>query len=165
MARFLQRLLLLSLFSCLPALTTVAFNTQLCGATASSRAAGATAAAAPHREFKVRPRHRGSAALSSRPPFIRAAAPRCGLLDILGGGGDDDKAPAIAVGDRVRVSKSMKLMHVPGHKSGLDVKGYEGEILRIYEENNLSPNREVKVAFDEPKRWIGHFEAHELEPL
>ena len=42
-------------------------------------------------------------------------------------------------------------------------KGHEGEVVRVYGEPNLSANRDVKVVFEEPKKWFGHFEAWELE--
>ena len=54
-------------------------------------------------------------------------------------------------------------MHVPGHKGGFDAQGAVGTVLRIYKESNLSPNREVKVQFEEPKKWLAHFSPWELE--
>jgi hypothetical protein len=33
----------------------------------------------------------------------------------------------------------------------------------VIDESNLSPNRKVKIQFEEPKKWAGHFESFELE--
>ena len=49
------------------------------------------------------------------------------------------------MGQSVRVSKSVTFMHVPGHKGGFDAKGLVGEVQRVYQEPNLSPNRKIKV--------------------
>ena len=93
----------------------------------------------------------------------RSAAAQCGLL----GGPSGDDEPVMAEGQRVRVIESAMLMHVPGHndKAGFDPKGCEGTVIRQYTEANLSPNRGVKVRFEEPKKWTAHFEPWELEPL
>jgi len=94
----------------------------------------------------------------------RAPPVRCSLL---GGLSVDDvpESENFSVGQSVRVSQSVTLMHVPGHKDGFDAKGAVGKIVRVYTEANLSTNREVKVEFTEPKKWIGHFEAWELESV
>ena len=39
------------------------------------------------------------------------------------------------------------------------------QVIRIYDEANLSATHPVKVQFTEPKAWIGHFEYDELELL
>ena len=73
------------------------------------------------------------------------------------------EAPCKA-GDRVRVLDGLQpLQHVPGHKGGFDASGCEGEVLRIYDEPNLSCTHPVKVQFQEPKPWIGHFTFEEVE--
>ena len=85
---------------------------------------------------------------------------RCSLL-----GGlkvDNNDGPELHIGDVVRVQRSIKFMHVPGHKEGFDAQGAIGKVRRVYDQPNLSANREVKVEFDDPKKWIGHFEASEL---
>ena len=48
-------------------------------------------------------------------------------------------------------------------KEGFDAKGSVGTVLRTYSEKNLSPNRGIKVEFQEPKKWVAHFERWELE--
>ena len=52
------------------------------------------------------------------------------------------------------------------------IPGTKGQLARYFDRRNrvllqvLSPRVVGMIsAFDEPKRWIGHFEAHELEPL
>jgi len=62
------------------------------------------------------------------------------------------------------VAKSVTFMHVPGNKGGFEAQGQVGTVLRVYDAPNLSPNREIKVEFQEPKKWLGHFESWELEP-
>ena len=48
-------------------------------------------------------------------------------------------------------------------QEGFDAQGAVGKVRRVYDQPNLSANREVKVEFDEPKKWIGHFKPSELE--
>ena len=86
------------------------------------------------------------------------SSPRCSVLSGL----KLEEATALAVGDRVRVQGETLFQHVPGHKQGFDADGLEGEVVRVYGEGNLSPNRPVKVIFTEPKKWFGHFEDYEL---
>lgn len=77
----------------------------------------------------------------------------------------DDKQPAFAVGQRVRVATKTRLMHVPGQKKGFNAEGALGSVLKVYDEPNLSANRKIKVELQEPdskKRYIAHFEAGEL---
>ena len=103
-----------------------------------------------------------------RPPpcEVARAAVLCGLGDFFKRGGQGDTPPELAVGQRVRVTSTATLMHVPGHKDGFEVHGAVGTVLRTYEESNLSPNREVKVQFDGPnKKWVAHFESWELQPV
>jgi len=98
----------------------------------------------------------------------RAGVISCGLVDLVGAGGGSDDAEETTVfdvGQRVRVKSEATLMHVPGHKAGYQAQGAEGTVVRQYKEPNLSPNRDVKVEFSEPKKWVGHFEAWELEVL
>jgi hypothetical protein len=93
----------------------------------------------------------------------RASEARCSLLAGLQSA--DEARPPPTEGQRVRVTAPVRFMHVPGHKAGFDAEGAVGTVLRVYDAQNLSPNREIKVRFDEPKKWIGHFEAWELEAL
>ena len=88
---------------------------------------------------------------------------RCGLLSGLKV--DKDDGPALEEGQQVKVGAEVTFMHVPGHKEGFAAKGAVGTVLRVYDSPSLSANRQVKVEFAQPKRWIGHFEASELEPL
>ena len=90
---------------------------------------------------------------------------RTAVCSILGGlaGAMGKDGPAIKAGDRVRVVRSAKLMHVPGHKEGFDPKESVGTVQRVYEAGKtLSANRPIKVVFEEPKKWTGHFDRHEL---
>ena len=74
--------------------------------------------------------------------------------------------PPCKVGDHVRVKAGLApLRHVPGHKDGFDASGSEGEVLRVYAEPNLSCTLPIKVQFQEPKPWIGHFTFNEVEPV
>jgi propionyl-CoA carboxylase alpha chain len=70
---------------------------------------------------------------------------------------------AVQPGQKVRVSKQVTFMHVPGHKDGFQAQGSVGIVTRVIDESNLSPNRKVKIQFEEPKKWAGHFESFELE--
>ena len=87
---------------------------------------------------------------------------RCSLLSGLNVDRSDD-GPELREGDSVRVTSAVTFMHVPGHKGGFAAEGSVGTVTRIYTQPNLSPNRGIKVEFVEPKKWIGHFSAHELE--
>ena len=106
--------------------------------------------------------------LSRRGPAPRGWAAarahvRCSLLS--GVAVDDEvEAPVLREGDRVRVRRSIKFMNVPGRKGGYDASGSIGTVLP----SDLSANHEVKVEFVAPnpkKKWVGHFEPRELEPL
>ena len=55
------------------------------------------------------------------------------------------------------------LQAVPGHKGGFNALGVEGVVVRVYTDDDLSPNRDIKVEFAEPKRWLAHFVPEELE--
>ena len=92
----------------------------------------------------------------------RAAPARCGLLQDLADNSSDD-GPPLKAGQQVRVIEEAMMMHVPGKKEGFDAKGSVGTVLRTYSEKNLSPNRGIKVEFQEPKKWVAHFERWELE--
>ena len=94
----------------------------------------------------------------------RSGGVRCGLLSGLKIG-DSVSADKFDEGAQVRVTSSINFMHVPGHKKGFDAKDAVGTVLRVYEEANLSADRAVKVRFEEPKRWIGHFAAGELKAV
>ena len=92
----------------------------------------------------------------------RAPPVHCSLL---GGLSDPTRGPppeSFSVGQQVTVIESVNFMHVPGHKGGFDAKGLTGKVLRVYAQGNLSANREIKVEFAEPKKWIGHFEPWEV---
>ena len=95
------------------------------------------------------------------PPAARPRAPRpvAGLLQTLA----PPAEPTFTVGERVRVVESVLFKHVAGHKGGFDAKACEGVITRVYSEGNLSPNRPIKVDFERPSKWVGHFEPYELE--
>ena len=86
---------------------------------------------------------------------------RCSVLSGLTVESSDETS--FEEGQRVRVAAQVMFMHVPGNKKGYEVQGLVGEVIRVYDQPNLSPTRGVKVAFDEPKKWIGHFEPSELE--
>ena len=129
-----------------------------------------SAHAKSHCNAAVRLAHPAGTAEAAEAPTGWAAARthrsrnvRCGLLSGLKVDGDD--SPALEVGQRVRVTEQVTFMHVPGNKQGFAAQGAVGTVMRIYAESSLSPNREVKVEFEEPKRWIGHFESRELEPV
>jgi len=101
--------------------------------------------------------------LAVRNKAARAAPVRCSLLGGLSDSTPEGNAETFVVGQKVKVSQSVTFMHVPGNKGGFDAKGLTGTVLRVYTEANLSSNREIKVQFDEPKKWIGHLEAWELQ--
>ena len=109
-----------------------------------------------------------SVRLGARAPvaFRRAGAPSCSILGDLAGN-SKKTGPPLKVGDTVRVVESSKLMHVPGHRDGFDPSsdgGSVGVVLSMYESGtNLSANRRIKVQFDDPKKWVGHFEPYELQ--
>lgn len=76
----------------------------------------------------------------------------------------DERPPKFDVGDTVRVKATeLILMHVPKYKAGFNPAGLVGTVQRRYQEDNLSPNRPIKVQFDEPAKWVAHFEPGELE--
>jgi len=59
------------------------------------------------------------------------------------------------------------MYHIAKMKEGVDIKGYEGEVVKVILERNgkeLSLNRPVQVKFTDPK-FVGHFEEEELEKL
>mmetsp|Transcript_39001 Transcript_39001/g.102781 ORF Transcript_39001/g.102781 Transcript_39001/m.102781 type:complete len:174 (+) Transcript_39001:86-607(+) len=90
---------------------------------------------------------------------------RCGLLSGLKVDADADADAKLTVGQQVRVSATgLNFMNVPGNKQGFDPNGLLGTVRHIYADPKLSANREIKVEFAEPKKWIGHFEARELKP-
>lgn len=120
-----------------------------------------------HEELKVSLPSCNDAAGNWQPSgIVHSIAPRhaavvCGFLDKLAGKGND-KNPRFEVGQRVRVTSDVQFMHVPGHKEGFAANGAEGVVVRCYDEANLSSNREVRVEFAEPKKWVAHFEPWEL---
>ena len=93
----------------------------------------------------------------------RSARVRCSLLGGLSDNTPEGNAETFVVGQKVKVSQSLTFMHVPGNKGGYDARGLTGTVLRVYTEANLSSNREIKVQFEEPKKWIGHFSRFELQ--
>jgi len=87
----------------------------------------------------------------------------CKLRDVLKGLKPEVKI-TLEEGVRVRVvAENLDFKHVPKHKAGFDPKGCVGTVVRVYKEENLSPNRHIKVQFDEPSKWIGHFEPEEIQ--
>jgi hypothetical protein len=78
--------------------------------------------------------------------------------------GEVDDGPTLAVGDRVRVvAKGLQFMHVPGNPK-FDPVGKEGEVVKMFD-GSVSANLPIVVAFDDPRKFRAHFEAHELERL
>lgn len=73
----------------------------------------------------------------------------------------------LRIGDRVKVvAEGVVMKHLPKFKEGFCASGLEGEIknliLKSKEGIEVSVNRPVLVAFDEPK-FSAHFEFEELE--
>ena len=67
------------------------------------------------------------------------------------------------VGDRIRVIKSVVVYHHPQHKKQpFDIKGMEGEVIKIIE-RSISANLPIFVQFD--KKFKAHFQENELEVL
>ena len=83
------------------------------------------------------------------------------------------EASELKLGDQVRVlgeDDYPLFFHVPGHKGGFCAKGMVGTVERVYlspESDNLdrSDERDVIVAFTEPKKWKAHFMVEELEAV
>lgn len=77
----------------------------------------------------------------------------------------------VCVGDKVRVTGTDTypcFFHVPGQKGGFVAKGLIGTVERIYvpgecDHLDRSDERDIFVAFDEPKKWKAHFLPDELE--
>ena len=75
--------------------------------------------------------------------------------------GKVDEAPALAVGDRVRVlAADLTLFHVPGH-TNFNPKGLEGSVVKVL--SGTSANLPVVVGFEEPRKFRAHFQTSELE--
>ncbi len=67
------------------------------------------------------------------------------------------------VGDRIRVIKSVVVYHHPQNKKQpFDIKGMEGEVIKIIE-RPISANLPIFVQFD--KKFKAHFQENELEVL
>jgi len=77
-----------------------------------------------------------------------------------------DERPTFNDGDTVCVAESVIMRHLPkkvtGDSGKFDAQGCVGVVLKAYDEPNLSPNRPIKVEFEAPTKWIGHFEPEEL---
>ena len=71
------------------------------------------------------------------------------------------------VGDRVRVSRSVIVYHHPKHKKqAFDLKGMEGEIIKImtdWEGRPISPNLPIIAKF--LKNFRVHFRSDELQVI
>lgn len=71
------------------------------------------------------------------------------------------------VGDRVRVKESVIIYHHPDHRSQpFDIKGLEGEIIRLANEwqgKPISANLPIYVQFT--KKFKAHLRENELELL
>lgn len=71
------------------------------------------------------------------------------------------------VGDRVRVKESVIIYHHPEHRSQpFDIKGLEGEVLRLASEwqgKPISANLPIYVQFT--KKFKAHLRENELELL
>ncbi|GJP55654.1 hypothetical protein CLOM_g14597 [Closterium sp. NIES-68] len=86
------------------------------------------------------------------------------------GGGSASEHNKVAVGDKVRVSQSVKVFHVPGVKE-LDLEGTEGivkDVLGVYKGTPVSANLPYKVAFETEvngakKKFFVHFKDDEIE--
>ena len=71
------------------------------------------------------------------------------------------------IGDRVRVSRSVVVYHHPQHKKeAFDLKGMEGEIIKImndWEGRPISPNLPIVAKF--LNNFKAHFCSDELEVI
>lgn len=69
------------------------------------------------------------------------------------------------IGDRVRVKTQLSVFHHPEHKrESFDIKGLEGEVVRIHTEwhgRPISPNYPYEVRFT--PRFLDHLGDHEIE--
>jgi hypothetical protein len=67
------------------------------------------------------------------------------------------------IGDRVRVSQSVMVYHHPQNRQKpFDIKGIEGEIVKIIDKP-VSANLPIFVQFD--KKFKAHFQETELEVI
>ena len=78
-----------------------------------------------------------------------------------------DEKLGMKVGDRVRVKESIIVYHHPEHRSeGFDLKGAEGEVLKIATEwkgRPVSANLPILVKFS--KKFKAHLRENELEVI
>eukprot|EP00326_Haptolina_ericina_P004518 CAMPEP_0181214664 /NCGR_PEP_ID=MMETSP1096-20121128/25584_1 /TAXON_ID=156174 ORGANISM="Chrysochromulina ericina, Strain CCMP281" /NCGR_SAMPLE_ID=MMETSP1096 /ASSEMBLY_ACC=CAM_ASM_000453 /LENGTH=92 /DNA_ID=CAMNT_0023306435 /DNA_START=249 /DNA_END=527 /DNA_ORIENTATION=+ len=82
------------------------------------------------------------------------------------GGLEPEEKPTFNEGDAVRVTIATTLRHVPKvGKEGFDANGLVGRVVRAYSEPSLSPNYPIKVKFEEPCVFTGHFAPDELQIL
>jgi Ferredoxin thioredoxin reductase variable alpha chain len=72
------------------------------------------------------------------------------------------------VGDRVRITESVVVYHIPGGKGQpVEIKGYEGSIAKIVTEwqgRPVSANFPLLVKFENPK-FRAHLQEHEVEAI
>ncbi len=72
------------------------------------------------------------------------------------------------VGDRVRITESVVVYHIPGGKGQpVEIKGYEGLIDKIVTEwrgRPVSANFPILVKFENPK-FRAHLQEHEVEAV
>eukprot|EP01025_Chloroclados_australasicus_P003446 TRINITY_DN10813_c0_g1_i1.p2 TRINITY_DN10813_c0_g1~~TRINITY_DN10813_c0_g1_i1.p2 ORF type:complete len:145 (+),score=19.02 TRINITY_DN10813_c0_g1_i1:171-605(+) len=77
----------------------------------------------------------------------------------------------LAPGAKVKVTSDLKVYHVPGFKSGIDLQGKEGEVVQNvteYQGVELSPNYPWKVQFEvekngKMKSFFCHLDEDELQ--
>lgn len=79
----------------------------------------------------------------------------------------------VQLGDKLRVAgtdSAPLFFHVPGQKQGFVAKGMVGTVAKIYapgecDDLDRSDERDIVLAFDEPRKWKAHFHPSELELL
>lgn len=79
----------------------------------------------------------------------------------------------LTVGDKVKVKVDMKVYHVPGFKTGMEIKGKEGTVdsnITEFKGVTLSPNYPWKIRFDyeaenKPKKFFVHLDEDEIEKV
>jgi hypothetical protein len=78
-----------------------------------------------------------------------------------------ERERTMQVGDRIRVVASVVVYHHPKHKKqALDLKGMEGEILKIHNDwhgRPISPNLPIVVLFE--NKFQAHFRTDEVEVI
>jgi hypothetical protein len=106
-------------------------------------------------------------------PLRRRATP-C-ITKAIGIAGDEGETKAgIEAGTKVKVTKSVKIYHMPKRQDGLDLQGFEGtvqEVITEYQGKPLTANCPYKIQFLIPKddgkdqKLISHLKASEIEAV